>query len=76
MVSVTGAMSASPMSLSVAPPFINPRIAPSRIATPYVAGHFQKPGGQLYVNRGIGTIFVPIRLGAPPELTVYRLSCG
>jgi predicted MPP superfamily phosphohydrolase len=41
--------------------------------TPYVAGWFQKPGGQLYVNRGIGTIGVPMRIGAPPEITVYEL---
>lgn len=54
--------------------FISPEIAPSRLITPYVAGWFGKPGGQLYVNRGIGTIFIPIRIGAPPEITVYRLS--
>jgi predicted MPP superfamily phosphohydrolase len=54
--------------------FISPEIAPTRLATPYVAGLFEKPGGQLYVNRGIGTIFVPIRVGAPPEITVYRLD--
>jgi predicted MPP superfamily phosphohydrolase len=56
--------------------FISPEIAPSRLATPYVAGLFQKPGGQLYVNRGIGTIGVPIRIGAPPEITVYKLERG
>jgi predicted MPP superfamily phosphohydrolase len=56
--------------------FISPEIAPSRLVTPYVAGWFQRPGGQLYVNRGIGTIFVPIRIGAPPEITVYRLTRG
>jgi uncharacterized protein len=56
--------------------FISPEIAPSRLVTPYVAGWFGKPGGQLYVNRGIGTIFIPIRIGAPPEITVYRLSRG
>ncbi len=54
--------------------FISPEIAPSRLVTPYVAGWFQKPGGQLYVNRGIGTIFIPIRIGAPPEITVYSLT--
>ncbi len=27
----------------------------------------------LYVNRGIGTIAVPMRLGAPPELSVFEL---
>jgi uncharacterized protein len=53
--------------------FISPEIAPSRLVTPYVAGLFQRPGSQLYVNRGIGTIFIPIRIGAPPELTVYTL---
>jgi uncharacterized protein len=56
--------------------FISPEIAPSRLVTPYVAGWFRRPGGQLYVNRGIGTIGVPIRVGAPPEITVYRLTCG
>ena len=54
--------------------FISPEIAPSRLVTPYVAGLFQKPGGKLYVNRGIGTIGVPIRIGAPPEITIYQLT--
>jgi predicted MPP superfamily phosphohydrolase len=57
----------------VALEFVSPEIAPSRLVTPYVAGWFRKPGGQLYVNRGIGTIGVPIRIGAPPEITVYEL---
>ena len=58
----------------VALEFISPEIAPSRLVTPYVAGWFRKRDSQLYVNRGIGTIFVPIRLGAPPEITVYQLA--
>jgi predicted MPP superfamily phosphohydrolase len=53
--------------------FISPEIAPSRLVTPYVAGWFQKPGSLLYVNRGIGTIGIPLRLGAPPEITIYKL---
>jgi uncharacterized protein len=53
--------------------FISPEIAPSRLITPYVAGWFERPGGQLYVNRGIGTIAAPMRVGAPPEITVYEL---
>ncbi len=53
--------------------FISPELAPSRLITPYVAGWFQRPGGQLYVNRGIGTIAAPMRVGAPPEITVYEL---
>jgi len=42
--------------------------------TPYVAGWFGKPRGQLYVNSGIGTIGPPIRWGAPPEITVFELA--
>jgi predicted MPP superfamily phosphohydrolase len=53
--------------------FISPELAPSRLVTPYVSGLFQKPGGQLYVNRGIGTIGIPIRVGAPPEITLFEL---
>jgi predicted MPP superfamily phosphohydrolase len=54
--------------------FISPELAPTRIVTPYVAGWFERPGGQLYVNRGIGTIAAPMRVGAPPEITVYELT--
>ena len=57
----------------VALEFVNPQLAPSRLVTPYVSGWFQKPGGQLYVNRGIGTIGVPIRAGSPPEISVFEL---
>ena len=53
--------------------FISPELAPSRLVTPYVAGWFQRPGGQLYVNRGIGTIAAPMRVGAPPEITAFEL---
>ena len=60
----------------VALEFISPELSPSRLVTPYVAGLFVKPGGQLYVNRGIGTIGVPIRIGAPPEITLFELTRG
>jgi hypothetical protein len=53
--------------------FISPYLSPGRLITRYVRGWFEKGDAQLYVNRGIGTIFVPMRLGAPPELTVYEL---
>jgi len=54
--------------------FISPNLSPSRLITPYVKGWFQKGGSQLYVNRGIGTIFVPMRLGAPPEIALFELT--
>jgi predicted MPP superfamily phosphohydrolase len=48
----------------------------ARLETPYVSGWYEKPGGQLYVNRGIGTTGAPIRLGARPEITVIELVRG
>jgi len=56
--------------------YISPNISPARLITPYVSGWFQKGPSQLYVNRGIGTIFSPVRFGAPPEITVYELKRG
>lgn len=53
--------------------FIHPSLSPSRLITSYVKGWFKKSQSQLYVNRGIGTMFVPIRVGAPPEITVFEL---
>ncbi|MGH9455960.1 MAG: metallophosphoesterase [Terriglobia bacterium] len=54
--------------------FVNKNLSPARLITPYVRGWFQKAGGKLYVNSGIGTIGLPIRFDAPPEITVYSLS--
>ena len=45
----------------------------SRLATPYVSGWYGKGGSQAYVNRGIGTTGLPIRVGARPEITVFEL---
>lgn len=53
--------------------FINKNLSPSRLITDYTRGWFEKTGSQLYVNRGIGTIGVPIRFDSPPEITVFEL---
>lgn len=53
--------------------FVHPGLSPSLLITSYVSGWFEKNGAQLYVNRGIGTIGVPIRVGARPEITVFEL---
>ena len=54
--------------------FVHPSITLVRPETPYVSGWYEKPGSQLYVNRGIGTTGPPIRLGARPEITVLELT--
>jgi hypothetical protein len=60
----------------VALEYISRDLSPARLITAYVRGWFQKQGSQLYVNRGIGTIFSPVRIGSPPEITLYELTRG
>jgi len=54
--------------------FLHRGLALIRLETPYVSGWYEKSGGQLYVNRGIGTTVLPIRVGARPEITVLEFS--
>jgi predicted MPP superfamily phosphohydrolase len=48
-------------------------INPARFFTPFVYGAFRQGTASAYVTRGIGTIGVPARIGAPPEITLLRL---
>ena len=64
--------------------------SPARFMTSFVAGLYRLPmapqanslqrshGGSayLYVNRGLGTLGVPARLGARPEITLLTLRSG
>ena len=45
----------------------------ARFYTPYVYGLYTAGRSSIYVTRGIGTIGMPARLGAPPEISVLRL---
>jgi len=46
----------------------------AHIRTPYPEGLFRIGASLLYVSRGIGTTFTPVRLNAPPEITVIHLK--
>ena len=60
--------------------------SPAKFMTPFVAGLYQLPNAQsanqpadnppafLYVNRGLGTLGVPARIGARPEITLLTLQ--
>jgi len=61
-------------------------VSPARLITPFVAGLYHLPmhaftapasnGVQkaaLYVNRGLGTLGFPVRIGVPPEITLLTL---
>lgn len=44
-----------------------------RLFTPYTYGFFNEGGSRLWVTRGLGTVGIPARIGAPPEVVVLRL---
>jgi len=45
----------------------------AHLRTPYPEGHYRINASHLYVSRGIGTTFTPVRLNAPPEVTLFKL---
>lgn len=45
----------------------------ARYGKKYLAGHYEVGGLQMYVNRGIGCVGLPLRIGAPPEVTELTL---
>lgn len=54
-------------------PFVPPMYLPD-YGQNYVKGWYRYGPTQLYVNRGIGTVGVPLRLNCPPEVTVFTLA--
>ena len=45
----------------------------ARFFTRYVDGLYRKGSSSIFVSRGLGTIGMPVRLGAPPEVALIRL---
>jgi predicted MPP superfamily phosphohydrolase len=45
----------------------------ARMFTPYVYGVYRQDDAAIYVSRGVGTVGVPARVGAPPEIGLIRL---
>lgn len=54
-------------------PFLPPMFLP-QYGKRYVEGWFHYGRTQLYVNRGVGAIGLPLRLNCPPEITVFTLA--
>jgi hypothetical protein len=55
---------------------LHPSLNVARFYTPYIHGVYTQPKGQVFVTRGVGTIGVPARLGAPPEIALIRLCAA
>jgi predicted MPP superfamily phosphohydrolase len=58
----------------VAIPLISHHFIPIKDPIRYQAGLIKEPYGYTYVNRGIGTLVFPFRIGAPPEITYFTLQ--
>ncbi len=56
-------------------PLLTPYFLPD-LGRKFVHGRFNFAGMQLYVNRGIGTVHLPVRFRCPPEITVLTLQPG
>jgi predicted MPP superfamily phosphohydrolase len=52
---------------------LDQHINPARFITPFVSGLYRNGGAAAYVTRGVGTIGIPARIGAPPEIALLRL---
>jgi predicted MPP superfamily phosphohydrolase len=46
----------------------------AHLLSPYPEGLYRLGSCHLYVNRGLGTTGTPVRLNAPPEITLFHLS--
>jgi uncharacterized protein len=57
-------------------PFFNGAWLKDGPAREYVEGLYQVHGSPMYVNRGIGTTTLPIRIGARPEITEFTFHAG
>lgn len=55
---------------------LNDNLNLARFFTPYVYGLYRKDAAAIYVSAGLGTVGLPLRLGAPPEVTLIRLCAA
>ena len=43
---------------------------------PVIAGLAERDGTSIFVSRGVGTVYVPVRINCPPEVAVLTLEPG
>jgi predicted MPP superfamily phosphohydrolase len=53
-----------------------PGVSSAIILGEYTMGLYTKDAQSLYVSRGLGVVGLPLRIGAPPEITVITLRRG
>jgi predicted MPP superfamily phosphohydrolase len=55
-------------------PWIGPPIVPSQYGGKYASGLFHRGRSQMYVNRGVGALFPPVRFNCRPEISIFHLQ--
>ena len=55
-------------------PYMDPLWVPSEFGARYAYGHIVEQDRHMVVSGGLGTSFVPLRLGVPPEIVRVRLG--
>ena len=53
-----------------------PGLSSALIMGKYARGLYRRKGQVLYVSRGLGVVAIPVRIGAPPEITLITLRKG
>ena len=41
---------------------------------PVIAGFARREGTSIFVSRGVGTVYVPVRINCPPEVAILTLD--
>ncbi len=54
-------------------PYVGPIHVPSDVPRRFASGLHQLDGRWLFVNRGLGEIFPPLRINCPPEIAILTL---
>lgn len=57
-------------------PTLGTPVLPSRYGQKYASGWVEGPHYPVYVTRGVGTASLPVRIGVPPEVTLFVLRRG
>lgn len=55
-------------------PFLGPPLVPSIYKKKYAHGLFRRDDSFMYVNRGVGLIYPPVRFNCPPEISIFHLQ--
>jgi hypothetical protein len=53
--------------------YLEQHLNPARYFTPYIYGKYEREGRSIWVGRGLGTVGIPARIAAAPEVSLITL---